>query len=130
MLYYQQFLAKNLLGTSGVIWIRPCSQSSSTQLAQRERFYVFAISMRVYQMINNRPGEQGPIPGRSERIFQKQEYFYYRTREGIDIGPFDTEADAIRGVQDFVNFLLDDPHSAETLSYYSGKKVAWGLTEK
>ncbi len=75
-------------------------------------------------MTNYRPGEQGPIPGRSERIFVKQGYFYYRTREGIDIGPFDSEADAARGVEDFVGFLADDPHSAETLSHYSGKKVA------
>ncbi len=80
--------------------------------------------MRVYQMTSYRPGEQGPLPGRSDRVFQKQGYFYYRTREGIDIGPFDTEADASRGVQDFVDFLLDDPHSAETLSHYSTKKVA------
>lgn len=75
-------------------------------------------------MTNFRPGEQGPIPGRSDRVFQKQEYFYYRTREGIDIGPFDSEIDACRGVQDFVSFLNDDPHLAETLSLYSSKKVA------
>lgn len=72
-------------------------------------------------MNNQRTGELGNAPSRSDRIFQKNEYFYYRTREGIDIGPFDSAEDASRGVQDFMEFLQADPHSAETLQQYSSK---------
>ena len=45
----------------------------------------------------NRNGENGRIPARHERFFQSDEYWYYTTREGVDIGPFDSMEDAAEG---------------------------------
>lgn len=66
-----------------------------------------------------RQGDSGSIPARSERIFEKSAYFYYQTREGIEIGPFDTKADAVRGVEDFIEFMHSGPQTSETLLQYS-----------
>ena len=70
-------------------------------------------------MAVERYGDTGPIPERSYRVFEKNSYYYYRTREGIDIGPFDTKADAERGVNDFIDFMSNGPRSSETLLQYA-----------
>lgn len=72
-------------------------------------------------MANHRMGDNGPVPSRSDRIFEKNAYFYYRTREGIDIGPFDSMRDAERGVRDFIDFMRTEPQSSVTLQQYSPK---------
>ncbi|GLS25791.1 DUF6316 family protein [Marinibactrum halimedae] len=69
----------------------------------------------------NRNGELGHVPSRSDRIFQQQNYFYYHTREGIDIGPFDSEEDAKKGICEFIEFMQASPDMSATLSHYSGK---------
>ncbi|MES2822250.1 MAG: DUF6316 family protein [Pseudomonadota bacterium] len=53
----------------------------------------------------NRTGELGAVPDRNSRILQKEKYWYYSTREGVDIGPFDGRKDAEVGVGDFINFI-------------------------
>ncbi|BFM09378.1 DUF6316 family protein [Halioxenophilus aromaticivorans] len=70
-------------------------------------------------MAVERFGDTGPVPERSYRVFEKNAYYYYRTREGIDIGPFDTKADAERGVNDFIDFMSHGPKSAQALMQYS-----------
>ena len=58
--------------------------------------------------IENRTGEAGVvIPSRKLRIFKKEDgYFYYRTREGMNIGPFDSEEQALKSVNDYIeNFI-------------------------
>ncbi len=72
-------------------------------------------------MANIRTGDSGPTPDRSARIFEKDSYFYYKTREGIDIGPFDSVKDAERGVRDFIDFMQTEPQSSATLSQYSSR---------
>ncbi|WP_317932429.1 DUF6316 family protein [Halioxenophilus sp. WMMB6] len=72
-------------------------------------------------MAEKRLGDTGPAPTRSDRIYEKSSYFYYRTREGLDIGPFDTQKDAERGVEDFIDFLHTEPHSAQTLQQYASR---------
>ncbi len=58
----------------------------------------------------NRAGEAGTIPGRSARFFKKHNVWFFHTREGADVGPFDDANDAERGLKDFVDFLtLADP---------------------
>ncbi|WP_188150793.1 DUF6316 family protein [Teredinibacter waterburyi] len=70
----------------------------------------------------NRTGEDGNLPNRSKRFFQKGEYWYYTTREGVDIGPFDTAHEAELGVSDFIDFIIHaEPAVAETLARYAGK---------
>lgn len=53
-----------------------------------------------------RSGEKGVTPERSRRYFEQQGYWYFRTREGMDIGPFDTQQSAEEGVNGFIGFLL------------------------
>ena len=58
--------------------------------------------------IENRTGEAGVvIPARKLRIFKKEDgYFYYRTREGMNIGPFDSEEQALQSINDYIeNFI-------------------------
>ena len=68
----------------------------------------------------NRIGESEDHPARSKRVFQSGDYWYYTTRENIDIGPFDSASEAEAGVRDFVDFILHaDPAVAQTLSLYA-----------
>lgn len=67
----------------------------------------------------NRTGEAGNCPGRSGRFFQKADYWYYTTREGVDIGPFDSQGEAETGVSDFIDFIIHaEPCVIETLESY------------
>ncbi len=42
---------------------------------------------------------------RNDRLFERDNYWYFKTREGMDIGPFDVKADAEQGVASFIEFL-------------------------
>ena len=57
--------------------------------------------------VENRAGEAGVvIPARKMRIFKEDGYFYYRTREGMNIGPFDNEDQALKSINDYIeNFI-------------------------
>lgn len=55
--------------------------------------------------LHNRSGEQGSVPDRSGRFLEKDGYWYYTTREGVDIGPFDNRSDAEVGVDEFIDFI-------------------------
>ncbi len=71
-------------------------------------------------MMDIRHGEQGQPPTRKERFFQLDAYWYYTTREGVDIGPFDNRADAIEGCTDFIEFIgVADPSFSSTLQQYA-----------
>ena len=75
--------------------------------------------------MNNRNGENGRIPARHERFFQSDDYWYYTTREGVDIGPFDSLEDAAEGANDFVEFISSvEPTFAHTLEQYGSRAVA------
>lgn len=72
-------------------------------------------------MAMHRTGETGnlPLPGRNHRFFQKESYWYYSTREGVDIGPFDTLGEAEMGVSDFIDFVLHaEPAVLQSLEQY------------
>lgn len=67
----------------------------------------------------NRTGEQMDVPGRGSRYFQKDGYWYYATREGVDIGPFDSLHDAEHGVSDFIDFVMHaEPEVLASLESY------------
>jgi Domain of unknown function (DUF6316) len=67
----------------------------------------------------NRLGETGRAPSRQGRLIQKDGYWYYSTREGVDIGPFDSIGEARQGVDEFVDFIAaSEPSMAETLKQY------------
>lgn len=66
----------------------------------------------------NRPGENGQPPPRSSRIFNMESMWYFSTREGSDIGPFDSREEATSGLQDFLQFLKLANH--QTLHHFLG----------
>lgn len=69
--------------------------------------------------MNNRVGEHGVIPVRNGRFVQKEGYWYYTTREGVDIGPFDSRADAEVGVGEFIDFICaSEPEVLAALNQY------------
>lgn len=45
------------------------------------------------------------IPTRSDRFFDQEAYWYFRTREGLDIGPYDSRDAATQGLNDFLAYL-------------------------
>lgn len=64
----------------------------------------------------NRNGEKGPQPERNTRYSQRDGYWYYSTREGIDIGPFDSLQEAQAGVSSFIDFILHaEPDVVESI---------------
>ena len=66
-----------------------------------------------------RTGEAGAPPERKDRFFQKDGYWYYHTREGVDIGPFDCRDDAEDGCMEFKEFVCGEaPEFSETLVQY------------
>ncbi|MYM63612.1 DUF6316 family protein [Pseudomaricurvus sp. HS19] len=70
-------------------------------------------------MISIRQGEQGQPPHRSERFFKKETYWYYTTREGVEIGPYDNRSMAEEGCALFVDYIRNsDPSFAVTLQQY------------
>lgn len=73
----------------------------------------------------NRTGEGGNLPERSHRFFKKSDYWYYSTREGVDIGPFDTLSEAETGVSEFIDFILHaEPSVIKTLERYGQGQAA------
>lgn len=45
------------------------------------------------------------VPIRSERLFMQHNYWYFRTREGMEIGPFDSAKEANEGINGFMDFV-------------------------
>lgn len=74
----------------------------------------------------NRNGEQlNNMPERKTRFFEQDGYWYYNTREGVAIGPFDTQSEAETGVSDFIDFILHaEPSVSETLAKYAAQQAA------
>ncbi len=67
----------------------------------------------------NRTGEQGSTPTRNSRFLKKNGYWYYTTREGMEVGPFDTQSEAESGVSAYIDFILHaEPCVIQKLSYY------------
>jgi len=67
----------------------------------------------------NRAGEQGSAPERASRFFERDNYWYYRTREGLTFGPFDTRSDATQGASEFIDFIRHaDGWTLEQLEIY------------
>ena len=70
-------------------------------------------------MIKIRAGEQGTPPTRSSRFYKRGKYWYFRTREGAPIGPFDRLSEAIAWSNDYIEYLRHAPSLSEVLANYS-----------
>lgn len=56
-----------------------------------------------------RQGEEpkSNAPDRSDRVFQKGAFWYFHTRENVQIGPFESHDLALKGANDYVGFAMD-----------------------
>ncbi len=69
-----------------------------------------------------RKGEDGTSVNRSDRLFTQHNYWYFRTREGMDIGPYDSKSDANDGINSFLDFLnTAEEKVVERISEYATK---------
>lgn len=67
-------------------------------------------------MYMNRAGEGGGVPKRSARFFCIDEAWYFRTREGAPMGPFNDIDEAEDGLHNFLEFLaLAEPETRSRL---------------
>jgi uncharacterized protein DUF6316 len=55
-------------------------------------------------------------PIRSDRYFKLHNFWFFATREGAAVGPFDSKACAVNAVVDFIEFAKKAP--AETLEFF------------
>ncbi len=55
-------------------------------------------------------------PIRSDRFFKLHNFWFFATREGASVGPFDSKACAIKAVEDFIEFA--QKADAETLEFF------------
>lgn len=62
-----------------------------------------------------RQGERQPSPQlRSDRFFQLHNFWFFATREGAAVGPFDSKHCAEKAVDDYIEFAEKaDPESLE-----------------
>ena len=57
---------------------------------------------------------------RNERYFERDRYWYYTTREGVDIGPYDSKSEAVNGCCLYINYLnTTDPNITRTLQQFA-----------
>lgn len=56
-------------------------------------------------MTERRHGELGAVPMRADRFFAVNNAWYFATREGASIGPFETKNEAQQGLLDFLDFI-------------------------
>jgi hypothetical protein len=56
------------------------------------------------------------IPARSDRFFAAHGEWFFSTREGTPIGPFDDKENAVKGLEDFIEFMsLAEPKTLSKL---------------
>jgi hypothetical protein len=70
-------------------------------------------------VINNRNGERGAPPVRALRFFKMGHYWYFTTREGASIGPFDDRERAETGARGYAEQIRDLPETAELIRHYA-----------
>lgn len=75
--------------------------------------------MTMENIAMKRKEEEGFVPVRSDRFFTQHNYWYFRTREGLDIGPFGTLLEATIGVDGFIDFLNEaEPDIVDRITQY------------
>lgn len=63
-----------------------------------------------------RAGEYGNVPARRNRFFVVGGEWYFNTREGAPMGPFDSSHEAEQGLYDFIEFMtLAEPKTLSRL---------------
>jgi hypothetical protein len=53
-----------------------------------------------------------PVTRSATRVYEEEDGWYFRTREGKAMGPYDTKGEAEQGLQDFIEFVQIAPLDA------------------
>ena len=53
----------------------------------------------------NRNGELGAVPMRTDRFFAVNSCWYFDSREGPAIGPYNSKKEAVQGLSDFIEYM-------------------------
>lgn len=56
--------------------------------------------------------ETPPVTRRPSRVYEEDGGWYFTTREGMPMGPFDSESEAKQGLNDFIEFIQLAPLDA------------------
>ncbi|MCC5886893.1 MAG: hypothetical protein JJT88_10720 [Gammaproteobacteria bacterium] len=56
--------------------------------------------------------ETPPVSRRSNRVYEEDGGWFFTTREGKPMGPFDSEGEAKQGLKDFIEFIQLAPLDA------------------
>ncbi len=71
--------------------------------------------MIAFRQSDARPAQQF----RTERFFKLHDYWFFATREGASVGPFDSKDCAVSGVADYIEFTQEA--SSEALGFFKTK---------
>lgn len=71
----------------------------------------------------NRIGEPEVPCSRTERLVEQDSYWFFTTREGVKVGPFDTRLEAAEGVNEYIDFITNNP-DPRTLTFLHQAQVA------
>ena len=70
---------------------------------------------RIIKMADKRGGERGVVLMRTDRFFAVNSAWYFATREGASVGPFEDKSEAQNGLSDFLDFIqLAEPRVLST----------------
>lgn len=75
--------------------------------------------------MNTRTGENRVTPPRTDRFFERNNYWYYITREGVEIGPYDSRRAALFGCTLVIDYISRrNPAVRATQRHYTGRPAA------
>ena len=67
----------------------------------------------------NRETESGPFPRRRQRFFKDQGFWYFKTREGVAVGPFDRINLAVAGSREYIHCVRETPDLQAVIRRYN-----------
>lgn len=70
-------------------------------------------------MEQHRQSELGSIPRRRQRFFKEDGFWYFSTREGVAVGPFDRINLAVAGSRDYIESVRSTPDLEEVIRRYA-----------
>ncbi len=67
----------------------------------------------------NRRTEKGNIPRRKQRFFKVNGFWYFNTREGVAVGPFDRINMAVVGSREYIQCVRQTPKLKSVIEHYA-----------
>jgi hypothetical protein len=67
----------------------------------------------------HRGTELGPLPRRRQRFFKDNGFWYFFTREGVSVGPFDRINMAVAGSREYIQCVRQTPDLEQVLRHYA-----------